>query len=119
MQVTLSLEPRFKRSISNDFRNDATLEEDFMAHARDHEFADITWYLSQYKAVYRKDNRVPLNSSGDAVNDFIGFQSTLVVASTGVRAAGTIVAWNKYMDHEFSFEFVQNLIQLYLSKLAS
>ncbi|XP_078153398.1 D-arabinono-1,4-lactone oxidase family protein [Carex rostrata] len=86
-KVTLSLEPIFKRSISNDFRNDATLEEDFIAHARDHEFADITWYISQYKAVYRKDNRVPLNSSGDAVNDFIGFQSTLVVASTGVRAA--------------------------------
>jgi L-gulonolactone oxidase len=88
MQVTLSLEPRFKRSITNDFRDDATLEEDFKAHALDHEFADITWYPSQHKAVYRQDDRAPLNSSGNGVNDFVGFRSTLVVASTGVRSTG-------------------------------
>ncbi|KAJ4806510.1 L-gulonolactone oxidase [Rhynchospora pubera] len=85
-KVTFALEPRFKRSITNDFRDDTTLEEDFISHAQNHEFADITWYPSQHKAVYRIDDRVPLNSSGDGINDFLGFQSTLVVASTGVRS---------------------------------
>ncbi|XP_042423811.1 L-gulonolactone oxidase 3-like [Zingiber officinale] len=85
-QVTLSLEPSFKRSITYSFQNDSTFEDQFMDHARKHEFADITWFPSQHQAAFRFDDRVPLNTSGDGFNDFIGFQSTLMVVSMAVRA---------------------------------
>ncbi|KAL6629523.1 hypothetical protein ACP70R_029288 [Stipagrostis hirtigluma subsp. patula] len=88
-KVTLALEPRFKRSITYEYRDDTTFQDDFAAHAARHEFADITWYPSQRTAVYRVDDRAPLNASGDGVNDFIGFQSTLIAVSAGIRAAET------------------------------
>jgi L-gulonolactone oxidase len=86
LQVTLSLEPRFKRSITYEYRDDSTLQDDFAAHAARHEFADITWYPSQHKAMYRLDDRAPLTAPGDGANDFIGFQSTSIAVSAGVRA---------------------------------
>ncbi|KAG8044707.1 hypothetical protein GUJ93_ZPchr0075g2715 [Zizania palustris] len=85
-KVTLALEPRFKRSISYDYRDDSSFQDDFASHAANHEFADITWYPSQHQAVYRIDDRAPLNATGDGVNDFIGFQSTFIAVSTGIRA---------------------------------
>ncbi|KAF0916659.1 hypothetical protein E2562_010510 [Oryza meyeriana var. granulata] len=88
-KVTLALEPRFKRSISYDYRDDSTFQDDFANHAASHQFADITWYPSQHQAVYRIDDRMPLNATGDGVNDFIGFQSTLIAVSSGIRALET------------------------------
>ncbi|KAF8400840.1 hypothetical protein HHK36_014143 [Tetracentron sinense] len=85
-KVKFSLEPGFKRSITNNFTDDAHFEDGFMDLARRHEFADITWYPSRHTAVYRYDGRVPLNSSGDGVNDFIGFQSNAVLVSRSVRS---------------------------------
>ncbi|XP_074589233.1 L-gulonolactone oxidase 3-like [Curcuma longa] len=85
-QVTLSLEPSFKRSITYSFRDDSTFQDQFTEHARKHEFADITWFPSQHQAAFRCDDRVPLNTSGDGFNDFIGFQSNLMAVSMAVRA---------------------------------
>ncbi|OAY72944.1 L-gulonolactone oxidase 3 [Ananas comosus] len=85
-QVTFSLEPRFKRSITYRFQDDSSFEDEFTDLARSHEFADITWYPSQHTAVYRLDDRVPINTSGNGVNDFIGFQSNPILVSTAVRA---------------------------------
>lgn len=59
-----------------------------MDHAKKHEFGDITWYPSRNTAVYRYDDRVPLNTHGDGVNDFIGFQDTSILISKSTRAAG-------------------------------
>ncbi|EEE55207.1 hypothetical protein OsJ_03060 [Oryza sativa Japonica Group] len=64
-KVTLALEPRFKRSISYEYRDDFTFQDDFESQAANHEFAEITWYPSQHKAVYRIDDRMPLNATGD------------------------------------------------------
>ncbi|KAM0938562.1 putative oxidoreductase [Dioscorea sansibarensis] len=86
-KVTLSLEPRFKRSLTFSFQNDSSFEGDFMELARKHEFGDITWFPSQKQAIYRIDDRVPLSTPGEGVNDFIGFQSTATLASTAVRAS--------------------------------
>ncbi|WOL17057.1 L-gulonolactone oxidase 3 [Canna indica] len=72
--VTLSLEPAFKRSITYSFQDDATFQDQFMDHAQKHEFADITWFPSQHQVAFRIDDRVPLNTSGDGINDFVGFQ---------------------------------------------
>ncbi|TVU32490.1 hypothetical protein EJB05_24221, partial [Eragrostis curvula] len=85
-KITLSLEPSFKRSITYEYRDDTTLQDDFAAHAARHEFADITWYPSQHTAVYRVDDRAPPDAEGDGVNDFIGFQSTSIAVSAGIRA---------------------------------
>uniref|UniRef100_A0A0A9EHV0 L-gulonolactone oxidase n=1 Tax=Arundo donax TaxID=35708 RepID=A0A0A9EHV0_ARUDO len=94
-KITLTLEPRFKRSITFEYRDDSTFPDDFAAHAARHEFADIAWYPSQHTAVYRLDGRAPLNSSGDGVNDFIGFQSTSIAVSAGIRALETSLERSK------------------------
>ncbi|XP_072994433.1 L-gulonolactone oxidase 3 [Typha latifolia] len=86
-KVTISLEEQFKRSITYSFQDDAHFEEEYVGHAQNHEFGDITWYPSQHKAVYRYDDRVPLNSPGDGMNDFLGFQSNPILLSTAVRAS--------------------------------
>ncbi|KAL8256274.1 hypothetical protein R6Q59_031341 [Mikania micrantha] len=85
-KVTLSLEKGFKRSISLNFTDDAGMEDAFISHAKAHEFGDITWYPSNQMAVYRHDDRVPLATKGDGTNDFLGFQSNLIVVSKSTRA---------------------------------
>ncbi|KAK6129689.1 hypothetical protein DH2020_036555 [Rehmannia glutinosa] len=86
-KVTFSLEPGFKRSITFNFTNDDGIEDEFMDHARKHEFGDIQWYPSKHTAVYRYDDRLPLNTSGDGVNDFLGFQSNFAIIAKSVRAS--------------------------------
>nr|TKW00862.1 LOW QUALITY PROTEIN: hypothetical protein SEVIR_8G139900v2 [Setaria viridis] len=69
-QVTLALKPMFKRSVRFEEHEDSDLAERVVAFASEHEFAD------NHLAVYRVDDRVPVNTSGDGVNDFVGFRST-------------------------------------------
>ncbi|GLT25451.1 hypothetical protein SLA2020_005780 [Shorea laevis] len=88
-KVTLSLEKGFKRSITYNFTDDAFIENLFMDHAKKYEFGDITWYPSRQVAVYRYDNRVPLETPGDGVYDFLGFQSNLILFSKTIRASET------------------------------
>lgn len=90
-QVKLSVERGFKRSVTYNFTSDEEFEEELMEHARKHEFGDITWYPSKHKAVYRYDDRVPINVSGNGVYDFIGFQSTSILISKSIRAAGNTI----------------------------
>jgi L-gulonolactone oxidase len=78
----------FKRSITNMEKNDSDLENRIVQFGMDHEFADVTWYPSQARVVYRVDDRVPVNSSGDGVNDFIGFRSTSTAVLTALRRRG-------------------------------
>ncbi|CAI9093511.1 OLC1v1029021C1 [Oldenlandia corymbosa var. corymbosa] len=85
-QVTFSLELAFKRSITYNFTSDDDIENLVFNHAKEYEFGDIQWYPSQNTAVYKYDNRVPLNTKGDGVNDFIGFQSNSILISKSVRA---------------------------------
>lgn len=86
--MTFSLERAFKRSIAFNFTNDDGIGNEFMEHAKKYEFGDIQWYPSRHTAVYRYDNRVPLNTSGDGIFDFLGFQSNAVLVSKATRASG-------------------------------
>ncbi|KAI5394222.1 L-gulonolactone oxidase 3 [Lathyrus oleraceus] len=86
-KVKLSLEHRFKRSITFNFTDDNDIENVYMDHANKYEFADITWYPSRHTAVYRYDFRAPLNASGDGVFDFIGFQANSILVPESVRGA--------------------------------
>ncbi|KAK7397472.1 hypothetical protein VNO78_18646 [Psophocarpus tetragonolobus] len=75
-QITLKLESLFKRSITYLTKNDSDLGDEAATFGHEHEFADIIWYPSQQKVVYRVDDRVPINTSGSGVYDFIPFRST-------------------------------------------
>ena len=88
--MKFKLEGAFKRSITLNFTKDEGIEDEYMEHGKKYEFGDIGWYPSAYTAVYRYDHRVPLTTSGDAVNDFLGFQSQSVLVSSATRAIGII-----------------------------
>uniref|UniRef100_A0A0A9CHX9 L-gulonolactone oxidase n=1 Tax=Arundo donax TaxID=35708 RepID=A0A0A9CHX9_ARUDO len=83
-QVTLALQPLFKRSVTFTERDDDDLTEQVTKFGYQHEFADIAWYPGHGRAVYRVDDRLPLNASGDGVLDFIGFRAT---PTLGIQAA--------------------------------
>ena len=78
----------FKRSITNVQQDDFDLENRIAQFGQEHEFADVTWYPAQRKVVYRVDNRVPVNTSGNGVNDFIGFRATFSPLLASDRIVG-------------------------------
>ncbi|KAI9090379.1 hypothetical protein K1719_028714 [Acacia pycnantha] len=84
-QITIKLEPMFKRSITYLVKNDSDLGDKVASFGRQHEFADITWYPSQHKAVYRVDDRVPINTSGNGLYDFLPFRPTASLELALVR----------------------------------
>ncbi|KAK4383103.1 L-gulonolactone oxidase 3 [Sesamum angolense] len=88
-KVRLMLEGGFKRSITLNFTNDRRIEDEFMEHGKKYEFGDIQWYPSRHTAVYRYDDRLPINTSGDGVYDFVGFQSNFAIIAKSVRASGS------------------------------
>ncbi|KAK9683743.1 hypothetical protein RND81_10G161500 [Saponaria officinalis] len=85
-KVTFSVEEAFKRSITYNYTKDENIEEEYMRHAKLYEFGDIVWYPSKHLAVYRNDQRVALNTSGDGHNDFLGFQSHSILVSSSTRS---------------------------------
>ncbi|PQQ21740.1 L-gulonolactone oxidase 2 [Prunus yedoensis var. nudiflora] len=66
----------FKRSITYLRKNDSDLGDQVVGFGKQHEFADVLWYPSQHKAVYRMDDRVSLNTPGNGFFDFIPFRAT-------------------------------------------
>nr|GMD81733.1 probable L-gulonolactone oxidase 6 [Ipomoea batatas] len=75
-QVTLKLEPMFKRSITYIGKDDANLGDEAVMFGSQHEFGDITWFPSEHRVLYRVDDRVPTNTPGDGLYDFLAFQTT-------------------------------------------
>ncbi|GER48708.1 D-arabinono-1,4-lactone oxidase family protein [Striga asiatica] len=86
-QVTLKLQPLFKRSVTYVTKNDSGLGDDVVGFGREHEFADFVWTPSQMKVSYRIDDRVAVNESGDGLNDFPGFRSTSSLILSTLRAS--------------------------------
>ncbi|XP_068634524.1 probable L-gulonolactone oxidase 6 [Aristolochia californica] len=85
-QVTLKLEPLFKRSITLATSNDSDLSEKALTFGHQHEFADLIWYPSQRMVLYRIDDRVSSNASGNGKSDFVGFRSTTALTLALVRS---------------------------------
>ncbi|KAJ0111950.1 hypothetical protein Patl1_00680 [Pistacia atlantica] len=84
-QVTLKLQPLFKRSITYQMKDDLDLADEAVSFGRQHEFADINWYPSQRKAIYRIDDRVSSNTSGNGLYDYTPFRSTLTATLAIIR----------------------------------
>ncbi|KAJ7528240.1 hypothetical protein O6H91_16G091100 [Diphasiastrum complanatum] len=85
-RVIFTLQPLFKRSVTNNFISDAALEDNIISFGLQNEFGDVTWYPSMGKAIYRLDNRVEINTPGNGVNDFLGFQRTPSVIAIAERS---------------------------------
>lgn len=80
----------FKRSLNFTARTDSDLGDEAVTFGSRHEFADITWFPSQRRAVYRFDDRISSNISGNGLNDFTGFRSTLSLALAALRSTGML-----------------------------
>lgn len=87
-QVTLQLEPTFKRSVTNRVERDIGFERTISTFAAATEFGDIIWYPAQAKVTYRDDVRLPISASGEGTNDFIGFRPQPSLLMVGNRATG-------------------------------
>ncbi|PWA49376.1 D-arabinono-1,4-lactone oxidase family protein [Artemisia annua] len=85
-QVTLKLQPMFKRSVTLVTRSDTDLSNQAAIFGRQHEFADIAWYPSQKQVVYRIDDRVSSNIPGDGLWDNLGFRAVASVALAILRS---------------------------------
>ncbi|GFQ05579.1 l-gulonolactone oxidase [Phtheirospermum japonicum] len=85
-QVTLKLQPLFKRSVTYVTEDDdCNIGDVAVSFGRVHEFADITWYPSKKRVVYRIDDRVSVYTSGNGVNNYPGFSSRSVELSVERR----------------------------------
>lgn len=92
----------FKRSITYLSKDDSDLGDQVVRFGKEHEFADIIWYPSQQKAVYRMDDRVSTNTSGNGLYDFIPFRATPSLGLAVIRATGlfTIYIYYKILQNE-------------------
>ncbi|KAF3341903.1 L-gulonolactone oxidase 2 [Carex littledalei] len=102
-QVTLQLQPMFKRSLTYVTRNDSDLADQAISFGQQHEFADITWFPGQRKVVYRKDDRVSVNISGSGVFDYIGFRPTATLAIKVNRFTEDRLEANKNADGKCAY----------------
>ena len=78
----------FKHSITKETESDADVEERIIKFGLTHEFGDLTWNPSQNSVVYKKDFRVPIETQGDGVNDYIGLEPVDPIAIEANRALG-------------------------------
>ncbi|XP_020241497.1 probable L-gulonolactone oxidase 4 [Asparagus officinalis] len=86
-QVTLQLEPMFKRSISYRVTEDADFEYSIASYAETTYYGDIGWYPSQGKVVYRDDFKLPVSAPGEGINDFVACQPQTPSLAIAARSA--------------------------------
>ncbi|KAM0855375.1 hypothetical protein ACQ4PT_049817 [Festuca glaucescens] len=84
-QVTLALQPLFKRSVTFVERDDSDLASQVAVWGHLHEFGDMAWLPRQGKVIYRQDNRVDVSAPGNGLNDYLGFRASPTLGLTIVR----------------------------------
>ncbi|CAM0879120.1 unnamed protein product [Alopecurus aequalis] len=86
-QVTLALDPMFKRSVTFVQRDDSDLATQVAQWGRLHEFADLTWHPEERKVIYRQDDRVDVSTPGNGLNEFLVFRASPTRAVIDARVA--------------------------------
>jgi L-gulonolactone oxidase len=86
MQVTLELQPLFKRSVKFVTRDDKDMASKLAVWADLHEFGDVAWLPRQGKAIYREDDRVDVSTPGNGLNEYLGFRAQPTLAPITARA---------------------------------
>lgn len=87
--VTLQLEPTFKRNMTLQVLNtDVGMEDRILEIAKTSEFGDVTWFPSTHQVVYRIDQRVSANRTGNGVDRFYGFQARAATEIEFARSLG-------------------------------
>lgn len=93
-QVTLALQPLFKRSVTFLERDDSDLEDQVAAWGGLHEFGDLAWQPGRGKVVYRQDDRVDVSSPGNGLNDHPTLRSRAAFGRVGARRAEELLEEN-------------------------
>ncbi|XP_024540872.1 L-gulonolactone oxidase 3 [Selaginella moellendorffii] len=83
--LTFSVQPMTKRSVTLSVADDASLEDDFLRLAREHEFGEVLWYSSQKKYVWRTDDRAPLSVPGNGALIRVPFLPVQAAAARSSR----------------------------------
>ncbi|KAJ0968762.1 hypothetical protein J5N97_021639 [Dioscorea zingiberensis] len=110
-QVTLKMEPMFKRSITYIERNDSDLAVEVVDFGKKYEYADILWFPGRKKAVYRVDFRVPTNTTGDGRIDYFESRSTPALTNVASRLAEeTFEATNNAIGKCINSEIIINAL---------
>ncbi|KAL0720233.1 hypothetical protein Bca4012_034832 [Brassica carinata] len=86
-QVTFNLQPMFKRSLKYVMKNDLDFDDQPLTFGKKHEFADFVWFPSQGKVVYRMDDRVAVNTTGNGLYDFLPFRSQPSAVLATIRSS--------------------------------
>lgn len=100
----------FKRSLTYVTRNDSDFADQAVSFGQQHEFADLTWYPGQKKVLYRKDNRVSVNVSGNGAYEFIGFRSTATLAIDVNRFTGMYI-YVYMINSKFQTTIIRSALQ--------
>lgn len=95
--MTLKLEPMFKRSITYVEKDDTNLGDKVAMFGSQHEFGDMTWFPNEHKVLYRFDDRVPTNISGDGLYDYLAFRTANSVSLARTRRAGYLLKIGLWM----------------------
>ena len=93
--MTLQLQPLYKRSITFLEKDDSDLGAQISTFGNQHEFADFTWFPSQKKVLYRIDDRVPYNTTGNGVFDFFGLSPVSSFLTAVSRTIGLSMITHK------------------------
>ncbi|VAH07233.1 unnamed protein product [Triticum turgidum subsp. durum] len=86
-QVTLALQPLFKRSVTFVRRNDSDFTARVAEWGRLHELADMIWLPQHGSVIYRQDDRVDVATPGNGLSDLALFRSNPTALLVRVRAA--------------------------------
>nr|CAB3490579.1 unnamed protein product [Digitaria exilis] len=85
-QITLAMQPLFKRSVTFVDRDESDLPAKVTVWGHLYEFGDIKWLPQERKVVYRKDDRVGVSSPGNGLRDSPIFRASPTSTIVAARA---------------------------------
>ncbi|KAI5081933.1 hypothetical protein GOP47_0001676 [Adiantum capillus-veneris] len=88
-QVTLAVEPQFKRAIEKEISSDDALEERILEVGKAYDFGDVLWLPSMHRMVVSKEWRLPCHTPGNEINAYVAFQPTHFLIKSILRTLGS------------------------------